>query len=203
MAEPSVIYDVKGLLKDLDGLKPGLKKQLVRDAKLVAKPIIAIIKSQIPTTAPLSGMSRTPVSRRPSASHPNGGTNSNPNGRLGWGAGKAANSVTAKFRSSRSRFSAVTPLLAIWVNSPMTAIADIAGKGSMRKARKVTNEYAYKDGSRRHQVTSQGRWMIKGLKERNLNNFVYPNVEDRLDDAQAEVKLIVEKYARMVNRKIG
>jgi hypothetical protein len=45
--------------------------------------------------------------------------------------------------------------------------------------------------------------MIRGLKERNLNNFVYPNVEDRLDDAQAEVKLIIEKYARMVNRKIG
>jgi hypothetical protein len=203
MAEPSVIYDVKGLLKDLEDLTPGLKKQLIRDSKLVAKPIIAIIKSQIPTTAPLSGMSKTPVGRRPSASHPNGGTNSNPNGRTAWGAGKPANSVTAKFRSSRSRYSAVTPLLAIWVNSPMTAIADIAGKGSMRKARKVTNEYAYKDGSRRHQVTSQGRWMIRGLKERNLNNFVYPNVEDRLDDAQAEVKLIIDKYARMVNRKIG
>jgi len=183
MAEPSVIYDVKGLLKDLEGLTPGLKKQLVRDAKLVAKPLVAIIKSQIPTTAPLSGM--------------------NHGGRTGWGSGKAANSVTVKFRSSRSRFSAVTPLLAIWVNSPMTAIADIAGKGSMRKAKTITSEYAYKDGKRRHRVTTQGRWMIRGLKERNLNNFVYPNVEDRLDDAQAEVKLIIEKYARMVNRKIG
>jgi len=183
MAEPSVIYDVKGLLRDLEDLTPGLKKQLVRDAKLVAKPLIAIIKSQIPTTAPLSGM--------------------NHGGRTGWGAGKAANSVTVKFRSSRSRFSAVTPLLAIWVNSPMTAIADIAGKGSMRKAKTITSEYAYKDGKRRHRVTTQGRWMIKGLKERNLNNFVYPNVEDRLDDAQAEVKLIIDKYARMVNRKIG
>jgi len=183
MAEPSVIYDVKGLLKDLEGLTPGLKKQLVRDAKLVAKPLVAIIKSQIPTTAPLSGM--------------------NHGGRTGWGSGKAANSVTVKFRSSRSRFSAVTPLLAIWVNSPMTAIADIAGKGSMRKAKTITSEYAYKDGKRRHRVTTQGRWMIRGLKERNLNNFVYPNVEDRLDDAQAEVKLIIDKYARMVNRKIG
>jgi len=183
MAEPSVIYDVKGLLKDLEGLTPGLKKQLVRDAKLVAKPLVAIIKSQIPTTAPLSGM--------------------NHGGRTGWGSGKAANSVTVKFRSSRSRFSAVTPLLAIWVNSPMTAIADIAGKGSMRKAKTITSEYAYKDAKRRHRVTTQGRWMIRGLKERNLNNFVYPNVEDRLDDAQAEVKLIIEKYARMVNRKIG
>ena len=201
MAEPSVIYDVKGLLRDLEQLEPGLKKKLVRDAKDVAKGSVSIIKQSIPTTAPLSGMSKTPVGRRASASHPNGGTNSNPNGRTAWGAGKPANSVTVKFRSSRSRYSAVTPLLAIWVNSPMTAIADIAGKGNMRKAKRVTNEYAYKGGSRRHAVTSQGRWMIRGLKERNLNNFVYPNVEDSLDDAQAEVKLIIDRYAAQVNRK--
>jgi hypothetical protein len=183
MAEPSVIYDVKGLLRDLEGLTPGLKKQLIRDAKAIGKPIAAVIKSQIPTTAPLSGMAN--------------------NGRLGWGSGKPANSVTVKFRSGRSRYTAVTPLVSVWVNSPMTAVADIAGKGNMRKAKRVTSEYAYKDGSRRHQVTSQGRWMIRGLRERNLNNFVYPNVEDRLDDAQAEVKLIIDKYARMVNRKLN
>lgn len=181
MAE-NVVYDVKGLLRDLEGLTPGLKKQLVRDAKAVGKPIAAIIKSQIPTTAPLSGMAHK--------------------GRTGWGSGKPANSVTVKFRSGRSRYSAVTALVSVWVNSPMTAIADVAGKGSMRKAKRITSEYAYKDGSRRHKVTTQGRWMIVRLKERNLNNFVYPNVEDHLDDAQKQVKLIVDKYARMVNRKL-
>jgi len=203
MAESSVVYDVKGLLRDLEALKPGLKKELMRDAKGVAKPIVSILKSQIPKTAPLSGMSRTPVSRRPSASHPNGGTNSNPNGRTAWGAGKPANSVTIKFRSGRSRISAVTPLVSIWVNSPMTAIADVAGKGNMRKARKVTSEYSYKDGTREHRVTSQGRWMIRRLKERNLNNFIYPNVEDRLEDTQSEIKLVIDRYAAKVNRKLN
>jgi hypothetical protein len=182
MAE-TVVYDVKGLLKDLAALEPGLKKQLVRDAKAIGKPIASVIKSQIPTTAPLSGMAN--------------------NGRLGWGSGKAANSVTTKFRSGRSRYTAVTPLVSVWVNSPMTAIADIAGKGGMRKAKRITSEYAYKDGSRRHEVTTQGRWMIRMLKQRNLNNFVYPNVEDSIDDVQDKIKLVVEKYARMVNRKIG
>jgi len=182
MAE-TVVYDVKGLLKDLAALEPGLKKALVRDAKAIGKPIASVIKSQIPTTAPLSGMAN--------------------NGRLGWGSGKAANSVTTKFRSGRSRYTAVTPLVSVWVNSPMTAIADIAGKGSMRKAKRVTSEYAYKDGRRRHAVTSQGRIMVARLKERNLNNFVYPAVEDRIEDAQTAIKLVIEKYARMVNRKIG
>jgi len=193
MAE-SVIYDVKGLLKDLEALEPGMRKALVKDAKAVAKPIVTEIKKSIPTTAPLSGMS----------------LRNNPRGRLAWGGSQTkkgtrvpANSVTTKFRSSRSRTRAVTPLVAIWVNSPMTAIADIAGKGNMRKAKKITSEYAYKDGTRRHRVTSQGRWMIKGLKERNLNNFIYPNVEDRLEDAQAEVKLVIDRYARKVNRKFN
>lgn len=186
MAE-SVVYDVKGLLRSLDNLQPGMRKELVRDAKSVAKPIVSIIKQSIPSTAPLSGMSKT----------------NNPTGRLAWGAGKPAKSVTTKFRSGRSRSRTITPLVSIWVNSPMTAIADIAGKGAMRKAKKITNEYAYKDGTRRHRVTTQGRTMIRVLKERNLNNFVYPNVEDSLDDAQQEVKLILERYARKVNRKLN
>jgi len=183
MADESVVYDVKGLIRDLEGLQAGLKKELVKEAKLVAKPIVSNIKSVIPSSAPLSGM--------------------NNNGRLGWGSGKAANSVTTKFRSGRSRSRTITPLIAIWVTSPMTAIADIAGKGSFRKAKRLTGEYKYKDGVRRHRVTSQGKWMVRGLKERNLNNFIYPNVEDSLDDAQDKVKLVIAKYAAMVNRKLG
>jgi predicted ATP-grasp superfamily ATP-dependent carboligase len=85
----------------------------------------------------------------------------------------------------------------------MTAIADIAGKGNMRKAKKVTSEYAYKGGTRRHKVTSQGRWMLKMLKDRYSNDFVYPAVEDSLPDAEQKVKLVIEKYARMVNRKLN
>jgi len=183
MAKQTILYDVKGLLNDLKGLKPGLQREMIKEAKLIAKPIAQTIKSQIPTTAPLSGMRH--------------------GGRTGWGVGKPANQVQVKFRSSRSRISAVTPLLSIWVTSPMTAIADIAGKGSFRKARTITNEYAYKDYVRRHRVTSQGKWMVRGLKERNLNNFIYPNVEDSLDDAQDKVKLVIAKYAAMVNRKLG
>lgn len=182
MPETTVIYDAKGLLRDLEAFEPGLKKQLVRDAKAIGQPIASVIKSQIPTSAPLSGMDN--------------------NGRLGWGSGKPANSVTIKFRSGGSRYTAVTPLVSVWVNSPMTTIADVAGKGGMRKAKRITTEYAYKDGKRRHAITSQGRTMIARLKERNLNNFVYPAVEDRIEDAQTAIKLIIEKYARLVNRKL-
>ena len=184
--QESVIYDVKGLIRDLNNLEPGLKNQMVREAKAIGKPLVTNIRNAIPDVAPLSGMSKT----------------ANPNGRLAWGAVKKADSVTTKFRSSRSRRSATTSLISIWVNSPMTAVADVAGKGSMRKAKKITSEYAYKDGTRRHRVSSQGRWMVRMLRERYSNNFVYPAVEDSLDDAEEKVKLVIDKYARMVNRKL-
>jgi len=196
MSNTNVIYDVKGLIRDLNALEPGMKNQMVREAKAVAKPLVTNIRNAIPDTAPLSGMSKTRVPRA------DGGFNSNPNGRLAWGAGKKADSVTTKFRSSRSRRSAITPLISIWVNSPMTAIADVAGKGSMRKAKKITSEYAYKDGTRRHRVTTQGRTMVAMLKERYSNDFIYPAVGDSLDNAEREVKLVIDKYARMVNRKL-
>jgi len=188
MAE-SIIYDVKGLLKDLDGLTPGLRKQLVKDAKDVAKPIARNIKSHIPSTAPLSGMTLT----------------NNPNGRLAWGAVKPANQVQVKFRSGRSRFTAITSLLSIWVTSPATAMADVAGKGGLSYSVKLTRRYAYKEDTRRHKVNNGngGEGFVRNLKSRGANDFVYPAVGDSLDDAQQEVKLIIDKYARLVNRKLN
>lgn len=194
MANTSVVYDVKGLVKDLNALEPGLKKEMVREAKDIAKPIASNIKNAIPATAPLSGMS----------------LQKNPNGRLAWGGSTTAkgnripaNQVSIRFRTGRSRTRAITPLLSIWVTSPMTAIADVAGKGSMRKAKKVTNEYAYKDGRRTHRVTSQGRIMIDRLRQRNQNDFIYPAVGDSIDDAEVRVKLVINKYAKIVNRKLS
>lgn len=183
----SVIYDVKGLIRDLNNISPELKKLMVKEAKQIAKPIASNIKSVIPTTAPLSGM--TPEK--------------NPTGRLAWGAGKPANQVSVRFRAGRSTTRAITPLVSIWVTSPMTAITDVAGKGSMRKARKITNEYYYKDGTRKHKVTTQGRIMVQRLRERNANDFVYVAVGDSIDDAEQQVKLVISKYARLVNRKLG
>ena len=187
MADSNTVYDVRGLIRELNALEPGMKNAMIREAKAEAKPIVSIIKQVIPTKPALSGMSKA----------------NNPTGRLAWGAGKPAKSVTVKFRSSRSTRAAITPLVSVWVNSPIVAIADVAGKGAMRKAKKITSEYAYKDGTRRHKVTTQGQTMIRVLRQRNLNNFIYPNVEDTLDDVSKEVKLVIERYARKVNRKLN
>jgi len=178
-----VVFDVKSLVKDLQAVEPNLKKEIVRDAKAVAKPVASSIKSVIPSTAPLSGMRG--------------------NGRVSWGAGKPANAVSVRFRTGRSRIRAITPLVAIWVVSPMTAIADVAGKGNFRRSKPITREYDYKGGKRRHRVSSQGEIMVTKLKSKGVNNFVYPAVEQSLPMIQAEVKLVIEQYAAKVNRKLN
>ena len=183
MAEPTVIYDVKGLLRDLEALEPGLKKQLVRDAKDVAQKVANPIKKIIPSTAPLSGMQG--------------------NGRVSWGAGKPANSVSIRFRTGRSRIRAVTPLVAIWITSPMTAIADVAGKGNFRRSKPITREYDWQGTKRRHRVSSQGQIMVTKLKSRDSNNFIYPEVEQSLPSVQSEIKLVIDRYAAKVNRKLN
>jgi hypothetical protein len=184
----SVVYGIKPLLRELEALEPGMKKQLVREAKDVVKPIADNIKSHIPRIAPLSGMSK----------------NNNPHGRLAWGAGKPANQVSIRFRSGYSRKSAVTSLVSIWVTSAATAMADVAGKGSMRKSKNLTRSYAYKGGVRKHRVNggNGGRDFVRNLKARGANDFVYPAVGDSIDDAQQRVKLVLEKYARKVNRRL-
>lgn len=192
-----VIFDVKALIRDLNDIDPDLRKAMIREAKTEAKPMASKIKSVIPTVAPISGLSKTRVSRS------GGGFNSNPTGRLAWGEGKPANSVSIRFRSGRSRRTAVTTLVGIWVTSPMTAIADTAGKGSMRKAVTVTREYSYKNGTRRHRVNGQGSSLVKNLKDVGLNNFVYPAVESQIPDTERQVKLVFERYAAMVNRKLN
>ena len=182
-----VIFDVKALIRDLNDIDPDLRKAMIREAKTEAKPMASKIKSVIPTDAPISGLSKV----------------KNPTGRLAWGEGKPANSVSIRFRSGRSRRTAVTTLVGIWVTSPMTAIADTAGKGSMRKAVTVTREYPYKNGTRRHRVNGQGSSLVKNLKNVGLNNFVYPAVESQIPDTERQVKLVFERYAAMVNRKLN
>lgn len=181
----NVVYDLKPVIKALNDVDPDLRKAMIKDAKLVARPLASGIKRRINQITPLSGMTQG-------------------NGRLVWGAGRKADTVSIRFRAGRSRTRAVTPLVSLWITSPMTAIADVAGKGNFRKSKTVTREYAYKDGVRRHRISAnQGRDFVRNLRSRNANDFVYPEVEKDIPDAEKQIKLVLNKYAAKVNRKLG
>jgi len=202
---PDVIFDAKPVLKALNQLEPGLRKQMIRDMKDITKPTINEIKSVIPKTSPMSGMSVT----RTRTSMDDRKYNNNGEGRLSWTGGKYKNKVIApdnvipRFSSGRSRRAAVTSLFGIWLRSPGVAMVAKAGKGSGRPGYATTREYPYKGGTRRHRNNGQGAALIRKVKNTGLFDFFYKAGEKQVPSMEREVKLTYEKYSKLVNRRLG
>jgi len=202
---PDVIFDAKPVLKALNQLEPGLRKQMIRDMKAITKPTINEIKSVIPKTSPMSGMSVT----RTGTSMDDRNYNNNGDGRLSWTGGKYKNKVIApdnvipRFSSGRSRRAAVTTLFGIWLRSPGVAMVAKAGKGSGRPGYATTREYPYKGGTRRHRNNGQGAALIRKVKNTGLFDFFYKAGEKQVPSMEREVKLTYEKYSKLVNRRLG
>jgi hypothetical protein len=203
--DPDVIFDAKPVLKALNQLEPGLRKSMLREMKEITKPAVNNIKSVIPKTAPMSGMSVP----RTSTSVEGRSYNNNGSGRLSWTGGKYKNKVIApdnvipRFSSGRSRRSAVTSLFGIWLRSPGVAMVATAGKGSGRAKYGTTREYPYKGGVRRHRNNGQGDALIRKVKSSGLYNFFYKAGDASVPGMESEVKLVWEKYSKIVNRRLG
>ena len=201
----NVIFDAKPVLKALNQLEPGLRKQMLREMKEITKPAVNNIKSVIPSTAPMSGMS---VSRT-STSVEGRSFNNNGSGRLSWTGGKYKNRVIApdnvipRFSSGRSRRTAVTSLFGIWLRSPGVAMVATAGKGTGRAKYATTREYPYKGGVRRHRNNGQGDALIRKVKNTGLYNFFFKAGDASVPGMESEVKLVWEKYSKMVSRRLG
>ena len=183
-----VVYNAKALIADLEALKPGMKNAMVKEMRKAAIPATSAIQAAIPKTNPFESKIRPILNTR---------------GRLGWNVKTKADAVQTKLRTTASKRTAVTSLVRIIVASPATALADVAGKGSGEVRNPTTKTYAYKGGTRTHRTTTQGQKMIRHLKSRNASNFVYPAVEKSLPMVKQEIKLILERYAAKVNRKLN
>lgn len=177
-----VVYsNVRELHRQLDAIDPALKKAMVRDAKLAAKPLQTGIKSAIPSVAPLSGF--------------------NGSGRLDWGVGKPVKSVTISYRTGRSKTTAITSLLSVKVNSPAVALVDYAGRKPRGPARQVTRPYAYKGGTRTHRVNGQGEAMIDRLNTlRRASRFAWPAAERALPAIKVQVQGILDRESKRISR---
>jgi hypothetical protein len=201
---PDVIFDAKPVLKALNQLEPGLRRQMLKEMKAITKPAEKQIRSVIPKTAPMSGMSVP----RTSTSMDDRKYNNNGEGRLSWTGGKYKNKVIApdnvipRFTSSRSLKATTTSLFGIWLRSPGVSMVSTAGKGAGRSKYATTREYAYKGGVRRHRNNGQGEALIRKVKATGLFNFFYKAGDASIPGMESEVKLVWEKYSKIVNRKL-
>ena len=197
------IQGVKETLQLLDAVQPGAIKELRKDIRRIAQPVVTAIKSNLPKTAPLSGM--------------------NHYGRTRFAGAKVKAELLLRGWASRDTI----PLARLAVVSPGDAagleIADMAGRKSMMNGPALTYEYKGRGrigGKGRqnptrsrpvvrrgntapfsYRITGQGKGMtdnLGGLPSR----YVYPALADREDTLAADMLKTIESYTDRINQKI-
>lgn len=186
MAE-EVVFNVRKIAKALDDLEPGLKKQMVREFKTIAKPMAQGISNEIKSISPLSGFTSG-------------------DGRFNWEHGVykrttiSPDNTLIRYRQNRSRRAKITSLVSIWVRNPMAALIGSAGKGSGVPRRAVTKEYSWSGQTRKHRLNGQGQALIGQVRSRGWFNYFYRVSEKQLPNVEREVKLVWEKYSSKVSK---
>jgi hypothetical protein len=191
------------MLQLLDAVQPGSIKALRKEIKQIAQPAVSAIKSNLPSTSPLSGMNHYGRTRF-------AGAQVNTQLLLG----KAINSDTI-------------PLVRIQVVSPGDAvgleIADMAGRKTMMQGPQLP--YEYKGRGRvgasgrqkptksrsvvrrgqtqafQYRITGQGKGMtdnLGGIPSR----YIYPALAGKVDGIAADMMKTIDKYSEKINYKL-
>jgi hypothetical protein len=197
------IQGIKETLELLDAVQPGAIKELRKDIRKIAQPVVSAIKANVPTTSPLTGM--------------------NHYGRTRFAGAK----VTAELLLRGWGNSDTIPLARLAVVSPKLAagleIADMAGRKTMMNGPALKYEYKGRGrigGSGRqkptrsrsvvrrgnsapfsYRINGQGKGMtdnLGGIPSR----YVYPALAQREDTLAADMLKTIESYTERINQKI-
>ena len=197
------IQGVKETLELLDAVQPGSITALRKDIRRIAQPVVSAIKSNLPTTAPLSGMNHYGHTRFAGAK------------------------VSAQLLLRGWGNSDTIPLARLAVVSPGDAagleIADMAGRKTMMNGPALTYEYKGRGrvgGSGRqrptksrpvvrrgntetfqYRITGQGKGMTDNLG-RVPSRYVYPALANREESLAADMLKTIESYTEKINQKI-
>ena len=206
MASPITTIRVEGvreMLQLLDAVQPGSIKALRKDIRQIAEPAVSAIRSNLPSSSPLSGM--------------------NHYGRTRFAGAK----VSAQLLLGRAINSTTIPLVRLQVESPGDAvgleIADMAGRKTMMHGPALLYEYkgiGRVGGSGRqkptksravvrrgqtqtfqYRITGQGKGMtdnLGGIPSR----YIYPALAGKVDSIAADMMKTIEKYSEKINYKL-
>ena len=206
MASPITTIKVQGvkeMLQLLDAVQPGSIKELRKDIRQIAEPAVSAIRSNLPSSSPLSGM--------------------NHYGRTRFAGAK----VSAQLLLGKSIYSDTIPLVRLQVESPGDAvgleIADMAGRKTMMHGPALLYEYKGRGrvgGSGRqkptksrsvvrrgqtqafqYRITGQGKGMtdnLGGIPSR----YIYPALAGKVDNIALDMLKTIEKYSEKINYKL-
>jgi hypothetical protein len=203
LISPVRITGVKETLRLLDAVQPGSIKELRKDVRRIADPAITAIRSNLPATAPLSGMSHY--------------------GRTRFAGAK----VRAELQLRDSKTSNTSSLVRLSVESPGDAagleIADMAGRKSQGGGVKLPYEYkgiGRVGGSGRqaptrsrsvtrrgnsapfsYRINGQGQAMIRNLKGQ-ASRYVYPPLTIAILGVRDEMMKTLDSYVAKINQKL-
>jgi hypothetical protein len=203
VADQIRIEGVKETLQLLDAVQPGSIRELRKDIRRIAEPAVTAIKSNLPKTAPLSGM--------------------NHYGRTRF----AGAQVKANLDLRQHRLSNSHSLVRLEVISPGDAvgleIADMAGRRTMQHGPALPYEYkgvGRRGGSGRqkptksrpvvrrgnsrtfqYRITGQGKGMTDNLG-RVPSRYIYPAMAGKVEGIARDMLKTLETYANKINQTL-
>jgi len=195
--------DVRALTKKLEAIEPGLRKQLMREAKAVgSKASESIIKPAIQKIVPLSQS-----------------LNPNNTGRLAWNyqmakVGKSLRRVPADFTQVQFRTAtgqkakltgvSTTSLVNVRVVAPMVIISDIAGRSNKSTGKGYRGSGYSREFNRngvmvRVKQNGQGQAMIRNLGS-GASRYLWPAMIQKKPMIESEIRAILQKYEHIAAR---
>jgi hypothetical protein len=181
------ITDWRFLIRATRKIDPELVEKFKKNAKRIGRPVEKAVQSGIPNRFPISGMEPKVIP-----------------GRMSWGAVIPAKATELQV-DTRMRKKGKS-IVSVWVNSPATAMADVAYQLGKRDG-KLTREYNYSrsaTGKRRHRVNGQGSGMVVALnkarlKSRDPSRMVWPSAEKALPAVNAEMYTLIQQTSSRIN----
>jgi hypothetical protein len=203
LIDPIRVTGVRETLQLLDAVQPGSIKELRKEIRRVAEPAVTAIRSNLPATAPLSGMTHY--------------------GRTRFAGAK----VKAELQMRDSKSSNTSSLVRLSVESPGDAagleIADMAGRRSQGGGVQLPYEYkgiGRRGGSGRqsptrsrsvtrrgnsapfsYRINGKGKAMIKNLGG-SASRYVYPPLTIAILGVRDEMIKTLNTYVSKTNQKL-
>ena len=171
------VVGLKSALKELNKTQPALRREIGKDIKKAAEPILAAIRQLSPESAPLSGM--------------------NHQKRTGWKGGQDKNIVLkVDTRNARKRnaatgavFESVGTIKVIAKGGPLI-MADMAGRAGGNKSKN-----AFRARPNFHSA-------LDGAIGRGASRFMWAGATENIDLFQKELEPIVARVMDAVGRNI-